>query len=119
MSDAPPPRKTQGIRKITKREALIFCFIRDFIDDNQMPPTQQDIAEKMGFSSPNSVTDHLASLVRKGYIEKLPHKARGIKITEVGARHTNSHSHGHGHTNAQRATASLATLPWPAMRAEE
>jgi len=45
-----------------------------------MPPTRAEIAEALGFRSPNAAEDHLRALARKGAIELLPGASRGIRL---------------------------------------
>ncbi len=66
--------------ELTARQAQILEWIRDQIDANGMPPTRAEIAEALGFRSPNAAEDHLKALARKGAIEMLPGSSRGIRI---------------------------------------
>ena len=43
-------------------------------------PTCQEIAGAFGFSSPNAVQSHLGLLEKKGVIQRLPGKARGLRL---------------------------------------
>lgn len=67
--------------ELTPRQAEILAFIRAYIAKHEMPPTQAEIGTHFGFTSPNSVPNHLSAMSRKGVIQLLPRTARGIKIT--------------------------------------
>ena len=57
-------------------------LIRDFITESGMPPTRAEIANALGFRSPNAAEEHLRALERKGAIELFPGASRGIRILE-------------------------------------
>jgi len=67
---------------LTKRQQQVLDMIRDFIEEYNVPPTRVEIAEAMGFRSPNAAEDHLKALLRKGVIEMYAGSSRGIRIVE-------------------------------------
>lgn len=67
---------------LTKRQRRIFDFIRDEIDGNGNAPTIREIADEMGFASPNGVMCHLHALEKKGLINRGSNKSRSIKLTD-------------------------------------
>jgi len=68
--------------KLTPRQAEILAFIKDFLEHHGYPPTRAEIAQKLGFKSPNAAEEHLKALARKGAIEMIPGASRGIRIPE-------------------------------------
>ncbi len=66
--------------KLTPRQAEILAFIKRCLEDNGFPPTRAEIAQKLGFKSPNAAEEHLKALARKGAIEMTPGASRGIRI---------------------------------------
>ena len=68
--------------RLTARQQQIFDLIRDCLDETGYPPTRAEIAQKLGFKSPNAAEDHLRALARKGVIEMIPGASRGIRIVE-------------------------------------
>ncbi|MBT4963384.1 MAG: transcriptional repressor LexA [Francisellaceae bacterium] len=66
--------------KLTNKQKEILSFLEEHIEDNGAPPTRVEIAQKMGYKSPNAAEDHLKALNKKGAIELLPGTSRGIKI---------------------------------------
>ena len=66
--------------KLTPRQAEILAFIKSCLEDNGYPPTRAEIAQKLGFKSPNAAEEHLKALARKGAIEMTPGASRGIRI---------------------------------------
>lgn len=70
---------------LTRRQRAVLDFIRDFIRDNQRPPTYQEIADAFGFQSKNGVKCYLLALERKGYIVVDSKTTRGIRLVGQGA----------------------------------
>lgn len=66
--------------KLTQRQSEVMDTIREFIDETGFPPTRAEIADKLGFRSPNAAEEHLKALCKKGAIEMLPGASRGIRI---------------------------------------
>ena len=65
---------------LTPRQAEILDLIKQHIPDTGYPPTRADIANQLGFRSPNAAEEHLKALARKGAIEMIPGTSRGIRI---------------------------------------
>lgn len=68
--------------KLTARQQEVLDFIRSAIDESGFPPTRAEIAQELGFRSPNAAEEHLKALARKGAIEMMPGASRGIRIVE-------------------------------------
>lgn len=68
---------------LTPRQAEILAFIRSYQQDTGYPPTRTEIAQEMGFRSPNAAEEHLKALARKKAIEIIPGASRGIKLPDL------------------------------------
>ncbi len=68
------------MNKLTSRQEQILDYIKSYLQETGFPPTRSEIAEEMGFKSPNAAEEHLRALARKGAIEMLPGTSRGIKL---------------------------------------
>ncbi|AMR67511.1 transcriptional repressor LexA [Aquipseudomonas alcaligenes] len=66
--------------KLTPRQSEILAFIKRCLEDHGYPPTRAEIAQELGFKSPNAAEEHLKALARKGAIEMTPGASRGIRI---------------------------------------
>jgi len=67
---------------LTPRQAQVLDLIRGYISATGYPPTRADIAQELGFRSPNAAEEHLKALARKGAIEMIPGTSRGIRLPE-------------------------------------
>jgi repressor LexA len=67
---------------LTARQAEILELIRSYIAEEGCPPTRAEIADTLGFRSPNAAEDHLRALERKGMIEIISGSSRGIRLLD-------------------------------------
>ncbi len=67
---------------LTQRQNEAYDFIRNYIDQNNRPPTLQEIGDDLGISSTNGVYKLLRKLEKKGRIEREKHKARSIQLRD-------------------------------------
>jgi len=70
------------LHQLTKRQKLVYEFIRDKIVNRGYGPTVREIGERFSISSPNGVMCHLKALEKKGLILRRPNKSRAIELTE-------------------------------------
>lgn len=70
------------MRDLTPRQHQVLECIRTALEENGMPPTRVEIAEALGFRSPNAAEEHLRALARKGVIEMVPGVSRGIRLKD-------------------------------------
>lgn len=68
------------MKALTARQQEVFDLIRDRINQSGMPPTRAEIAQQLGFRSPNAAEEHLKALARKGVIEIVSGASRGIRL---------------------------------------
>lgn len=55
---------------LTRRQAEILDFIRDYCDEHEYAPTLQEIGARFGLSSVATVHKHVAQLVAKGFLQR-------------------------------------------------
>ncbi len=70
------------MQALTPRQNQVLELIRKHIQDTGYPPTRADIAQVLGFKSPNAAEEHLKALAKKGAIEMVPGTSRGIRLPE-------------------------------------
>ena len=68
---------------LTPRQTEILRLIQRQINETGMPPTRAEIANELGFKSPNAAEEHLRALARKGVIALVPGASRGIKLMDT------------------------------------
>ena len=67
---------------LTPAQSAVLAFIRQFMEEQSMPPTRAELADGLGYGSRNTADFHIKALVRKRYVESLP-GARGLKLAEA------------------------------------
>ena len=70
------------MQNLTPRQAQVLDIVRRHIVETGYPPTRADIANELGFRSPNAAEEHLRALAKKGAIEMVPGTSRGIRLPE-------------------------------------
>ncbi|UTW47202.1 transcriptional repressor LexA [Bacterioplanoides sp. SCSIO 12839] len=69
--------------KLTARQQQVLDCIKASLEETGFPPTRAEIANELGFRSPNAAEEHLKALARKGAIEMMAGASRGIRIVEA------------------------------------
>jgi len=67
---------------LSERQQGILEFIREFLEENQFPPSIREIGKQVGISSTSVVKYNLEVLERKGFIERGRDISRGIRLLE-------------------------------------
>ena len=65
---------------LSPTQRAILDMIGDRIESEGMPPSQTEIARAFGFSGVRAAQYHLDALEAAGAIERLPGRARGIRL---------------------------------------
>ena len=73
------------MKNLTARQQEVLSLIVAFQKTHGYPPSQKEVADLMGASSPNAATDMLRALQRKGAITLVPGVSRGISINSESA----------------------------------
>ncbi len=66
--------------ELTQTQQAILQMIAERIDSEGMPPSQTEIARAFGFKGVRSAQYHLDALEAAGAIERMPGRARGIRL---------------------------------------
>jgi repressor LexA len=66
---------------LTDPQQRILDYLRTYVAQKGYPPTRQEIANAMGYVSPNAAHEHLLALQRKGCLTITPEISRGIRLT--------------------------------------
>ena len=69
---------------ITKRQRQALKFISDFVKENRINPTHQEIADEMEYINRQSATNIIDALCRKEYLAKTMMDRRNVVITNKG-----------------------------------
>ena len=67
-------------KTLTKKQKEVLDFIMRYIRDNDIAPSNSEIADQLGVSSPATVHQHVSALTDKGYLERGFNKHRSIRL---------------------------------------
>ncbi len=67
---------------LTDTQQAILALIAERIDAEGMPPSQAEIARAFGFKGVRAAQYHLEALEAAGAIERVPGRARGIRVKQ-------------------------------------
>ncbi|HVT38554.1 MAG TPA: S24 family peptidase [Gemmatimonadaceae bacterium] len=65
---------------LTLIEQKVYHYLIDFLSDHTFQPSVREIARHFRIPSTKSVADLLASLERKGYVEREAGRSRGVEL---------------------------------------
>ena len=68
---------------LTDTQQAILALIAERIETEGVPPSQTEIARAFGFKGVRSAQYHLEALEQAGAIERLPGRARGIRLLKA------------------------------------
>jgi len=68
---------------LTDTQQAILALIAERIDAEGMPPSQAEIARAFGFKGVRAAQYHLEALEAAGAIERVPGRARGIRLLQA------------------------------------
>ena len=68
---------------LTDTQHAILALIAERIQADGLPPSQTEIARALGFKSVRAAQYHLEALEAAGAIERLPGRARGIRLKQA------------------------------------
>lgn len=69
------------MQPLTKTQRKVFDFIERILASDDPAPTNREIAEKFGYRSHRAARDHIAALIKKGWLTSDPGKARSLRIS--------------------------------------
>ena len=66
--------------ELTPTQTAVLAHISERIEADGMPPSQTEISRALGFKSVRAAQYHLEALEAAGAIERMPGRARGIRV---------------------------------------
>lgn len=71
-------------KPLSRRQREILAFLVQFECDHRYPPSIRDIVVGCGLTSTSVADYNLRALERTGHVQRSPHIARGLWLTEKG-----------------------------------
>lgn len=68
--------------KLTKKQQLVYDYIKEYINIHGSAPSYREICAGLGLSSVSAVAEHIDNLVRLGALRKDPGSARSLEVVD-------------------------------------
>ena len=66
--------------KPTKKQTALLNFIEKFTEENNYSPSYREIQRALKLNSVSAVAEHIGNCEKAGFLEKVPHEARSLRI---------------------------------------
>ncbi len=83
---------------LTRKQHELLVYLNQRIEETGISPSFEDMKNALGLKSKSGIHRHLTSLVERGFVERLPNRARAIRVVrkpEEAAATVESSSPGH------------------------
>ena len=64
----------------TKKQAAILKYIETFSDEHNISPSYREIQRALKLRSVSAVAEHIDHCVAAGFLQKVPHEARSLRV---------------------------------------
>ena len=68
---------------LTIKQKKLLDYIKSYYQDKDLFPTFEEMKDNLSIKSESGIYKLLSSLEDKGYIKKVPHKARALKLNDL------------------------------------
>jgi repressor LexA len=68
---------------LTRKQRDLLVFIHEHMTDDDVAPSFEEMKEALGLKSKSGIHRLITGLVERGYIERLPHRARALEIKRL------------------------------------
>ena len=66
---------------LTKKQRELLIFIHERMSQGDIAPSFEEMKEALGLKSKSGIHRLISALVERGYLERLPHRARALTLT--------------------------------------
>ncbi|PCJ99734.1 MAG: repressor LexA [Zetaproteobacteria bacterium] len=68
---------------LTKKQKDLLLYIHEKMSKDDIPPSFEEMKNALGLKSKSGIHRLISALVERGYIERLPHRARALQIKRL------------------------------------
>ena len=68
---------------LTKKQRDLLLFIHERMSTDDIPPSFEEMKDALGLKSKSGIHRLISGLEERGYIERLPHRARALEIKKL------------------------------------
>jgi len=68
---------------LTKKQKDLLLFIHEKMSEDDIPPSFEEMKDALGLKSKSGIHRLISALVERGYLQRLPHRARALEIIKL------------------------------------
>lgn len=68
---------------LTKKQKDLLLYIHATMSSDDIPPSFEEMKNALGLKSKSGIHRLISALVERGYLERLPHRARALRIIKL------------------------------------
>lgn len=68
---------------LTTKQRDLLLYIHEHMKDSDVPPSFEEMKDALGLKSKSGIHRLISALEERGYIERLPHRARALQIKRL------------------------------------
>lgn len=73
---------------LTKKQKDLLIFIHEEMSESDIAPSFEEMKNKLGLKSKSGIHRLITGLVERGYLERLPHRARALEVKKLPESYT-------------------------------
>jgi repressor LexA len=77
---------------LTKKQRDLLLFIHERVDSGDIAPSFDEMRDALGLKSKSGIHRLITALVERGYLERLPNRARALKVIKLPENYQRSTS---------------------------
>ena len=70
---------------LTRKQRDLLIYIHEKMSEDHIPPSFEEMKNALGLKSKSGIHRLISALVERGYLERLPHRARALEIIKLPA----------------------------------
>src|ERR1700687_987375 len=78
-----PPQPGERRERLTRKQFELLRFIHERLKETGVPPSFDEMKDALSLQSKSGVHRLIIALEERGFIRRLPHRARAIKIIRL------------------------------------
>lgn len=68
---------------LTKKQKALLLYIHEKMSEDDIPPSFEEMKDALGLKSKSGIHRLISALEERGYIQRLPHRARALEIIRL------------------------------------
>lgn len=95
---------------LTKKQKDLLLFIHERMRTGDIAPSFDEMREALGLQSKSGIHRLVTALVERGYLERLPHRARALEVKKLPEGYTPDSGDNSSAANTTRATNNVYAI---------